>query len=728
MPTVWMGVFSPIKDMSVTDENSVGGQAADLTGIAARMMQKRGPPKSSVTTAPRRVPLRHSLRPPQETTISEDIPGRMTGKENLPPGHEIAGDKKKGKKKALGESSQQPHYVPKRPAIDLFKKQEPSCCDPKTLSMKVSGTTLPAQNTGFHRPQTQINMPVFHHQIDSGFARLSITGKDQGIAPVPSSSAVLPTSGGPLASDRKEKLQAKTTISKLAGSSVHQKYPLLSEDIQNPSLYENNWLSHQEIAITQLVNNLLTTPMASDRIGDLYMTRSRLLNMYQDQSFVIMQSRLQASLLYGSLTVPKEILAKSTRLSEDLAMKSGFLNFWLNTYHLPILQSCAEVVIGRECSISPGMTSTAQAKPCSTPTKATRQTLSRYLETFFICNADTFSEHQGSSDAGATGLHQTLLRSLMLIQLLDKAKTTSQTPLVGCLFQASSPYKSSTAVLQALAQMLHPAAGNIVRSLSHLNYHVSHVQYPLEEYEYQIHNLAVDLRDGVKLTRLVEKLLCGPSSRLHTTTTDTDNTTTVTMPSGETLSMMQGEQDWPLSQHLKFPCLGRATKVYNVQIALSALSGVNGIGKIVEDLDIKAEDIVDGFREKTVALLWGLVSKWGLGSLIDWVDVRREIQRLGGTVSDDSEEEYGNPGDDLATHKILLKEWASAAAAHQGLSAHNLTTSFADGRVYEAIVDQYETFLEQSNVSTFGLATKANRQLSYRLTNIGCSSQFGKHI
>lgn len=266
---------------------------------------------------------------------------------------------------------------------------------------------------------------------------------------------------------------------------------------------------------------------------------------------------------------------KSSRLSEDLGMKQHFLSLWLNTYDLQILQVCAEVVIGRECSGNPRISCNAQANSCSIQNSISK--LSRFLEMFLIRNEDAAPSDSDKTDVGTTGVQHTLLRSLMLIKLLDSAKTSCQPLLTGCLFQASSPNKTSTAVVQALAQLLNPAAGNIIRSLNHLNYTVSHVQEPLEEYDYHITNLAVDLRDGVRLTRLVEHLLSSQTT-------------------GE-------EKDWPLSAHLKFPCMSRATKLHNVQIALDALKGVSK--ELVGD--VKAEDIVDGFREKTVALLWRLI-------------------------------------------------------------------------------------------------------------------------
>jgi abnormal spindle-like microcephaly-associated protein len=111
--------------------------------------------------------------------------------------------------------------------------------------------------------------------------------------------------------------------------------------------------------------------------------------------------------------------------------------------------------------------------------------------------------------------------------------------------------------------------------------------------------------------------------------------------------------------------VSRATKLHNVQIALDALFGERGVGSIVKD--VSAEDIVDGYREKTIGLLWGLVGKFGLSGLVDWGDVKKEIIRLRRkAASQIGEQECGNDepsGDDLNTeykkHIFLLRQWAS---------------------------------------------------------------------
>ena len=703
MPTVWMGVFSPIKDNSACDTNSFGDRAADLTGIAARMATKRAPRKQSVMEAPPRAPLRRSLRPPQETIISEDIPGRMTGKENLPPGHETTGSKKGQKKKKWGDAAQQPHQAPRGSAFDIRRRPRPSSCGKNNLSFKASSSAQSAQTHGLNKTRTQISGAALAQGIDENFASLCLDEGVKEVVLISRSNEALTTTPQQSAY-RNEKLPTKVMIPNVAGPTLDQSYPVLSDDIQNPSLYENSWLAHQEIAITQLINSLFDASAGSTDTGDVLMIRSQILTIYQDQSFVLLQKRLQASLLYGALALPKETLSQSSRLPDDLAMKHHFLDLWLKTYDLQTLQACVEVVVGREC--------------CGSSKTSAPLRLSHYLELFLIRHKDV-TPTKIMNDLSTNGIQRTLLRSLMLIKLLDTVKNSRLRPFIGCLFQPSSPYKSSMAVIQALAQMLHPAAGNIVRSLSHLEYHVSYVQYPLEEYDYRINNLAIELRDGVRLTRLVEQLLYPSSSRLLSCAKDEDATTIVTMPTGEVLSLVQGEQDWPLSQYLKFPCLSRATKMYNVQVALSALSGVEGIGGLVDD--IKAEHITDGYREKTVVLLWGLTSKWGLGSLIDWVDLKHEIRRLGCRLKDDDDEDE----DDHAKQGSLLKGWASAAAMRKGLKVNNLTTSFAEGTVFEAIVDEYEPYLHAPKSNSSSL--KAKRYLSQRLADLGCSAQFGKH-
>ena len=73
--------------------------------------------------------------------------------------------------------------------------------------------------------------------------------------------------------------------------------------------------------------------------------------------------------------------------------------------------------------------------------------------------------------------------------------------------QASSTINSSFAFLKKLTALVHPSVEDMYRLLKPLDYDVHHTQYTLSEFTYGIKNLATDLRDGVRLTRLVGLLL-----------------------------------------------------------------------------------------------------------------------------------------------------------------------------------------------------------------------------
>ncbi len=51
--------------------------------------------------------------------------------------------------------------------------------------------------------------------------------------------------------------------------------------------------------------------------------------------------------------------------------------------------------------------------------------------------------------------------------------------------------------------------GNVVRHLEMLGYKLRYSQSPLTEYPFAVTNLAVDLRDGLRLCRLAELLTGG---------------------------------------------------------------------------------------------------------------------------------------------------------------------------------------------------------------------------
>jgi hypothetical protein len=246
-----------------------------------------------------------------------------------------------------------------------------------------------------------------------------------------------------------------------------------------------------------------------------------------------------------------------------------------------------------------------------------------------------------------------------------------------------------------LSRLLLPSVGDILRPLSHLNYLPETSQHPLEEYEYEISNLAVDMRDGVRLCRIVELLI-------------------YPQPPSDSENALKSIHQLPLSSNLKLPATTKTHRLHNVSLALAALESVGGNPR-----KVTAKEIIDGFREKTVGLLWGVVSKWGLELLVDWGEVKKETRRLqyrSKRLSSGEDEDMEEP----TNYAQLLYKWASSIAALHGLYVENLTTSFSDGKVFAKIVEEYEQFFPV-NIKRGKSAT-----LEEKLKALKCSSYFGK--
>ncbi|KAB2570392.1 putative calmodulin-binding protein sha1 protein [Lasiodiplodia theobromae] len=676
----------------------------------------------TLATAPKRGPLQKSSRPLQAVSFVEDVVGKSLGKENIPPGRGLKTAKQLRPVTDAPGKPKNPEPVRRHFAAKTAATRKRTGSDSVSSPSKALRTTT---STTYARPPLQ--EPIKGRQTRSSTSKPS--------SPFHASRSPPQV----LRRNRAAKPPSKLGAPRLPqGVQSQDKYPVLSEDLDRPELYEDNWLSYQEVSITQLVNKVFDyghLPSAGQNLEEGELRRS-LLAVYQDPAIPLLHKRLQASLMCGALSIPKDVLVKTLRLKDDVGLRRKYLNLFVNTYEPSLLRAAAEVIVGRECRVPTRPSARATAASGDQRHRRTeKKVIEGFLDTFFIRNEDAVRVKTGfgsiasiargrdkADDFGSQdwSWRRITLRSLMLILLLDMAKAKG---VIGYpLFQVLSSFKSSHAVLQELASMLVPSLGDLSRPLAHLNYHLHYVQYPLQEYNYRVENLATDLRDGVLLTRLVELLLYPPTSlALH-------QEVTITMPTGDILTscLKDDKELLVLSQHLKFPCVGRAQKQYNVQIALSALEGTTGVAEHALR-DVSAEDIVDGHREKTLGLLWSLVGKWGLDTLVDWTELEKETQRyrsryhsnVPNVYQDQDTAEESGPIElrGLERYMALLRGWADGIARCRGLRATNLTTSFADGRVLEAIVDEY--------IACFSNATgHFINGLPAKLQLIGCSTAF----
>ncbi|OOF97279.1 hypothetical protein ASPCADRAFT_514260 [Aspergillus carbonarius ITEM 5010] len=689
--SAFMGLFSPLK--SENFENCIT-EDTQINSLEAQIARKRQA-KRSLASSAQRAPLRPSSKVMQESSIQVDVAGKNGGKENIPPGSVLVDGKKSCqplKMKEARDNNLKGSQMARSQAGGIRDTARPAS---KPLSVKTGNVVQRNTVLSDSRNTAKTRFNKIDH--DNSMKR-SLTSSSNRVTSMRSSNP-----SGSLKQSTASTAAPKPTGFRSNVKSIEKEYPVISDNVRNSALYEDNWLSHQEVAITQLVNELLQCENKEPAVDNHAMLRHELLTLYQGASFTHLHKRLQASLLYGAMSISKDVLTRSGRLHQDMGLKRKFLDIWVQTYDLRALRAAVEAITGRKIPDS----KLAQGSEISDKEKTMKRKLEGFLDTFLLKNQDMDHHEKAPTeehgDAAGRAYRRTVLRSFMIVILLDKARLSPDTNVPPRLFLSSSPRKSSAAVLQALARFLLPSCGDVLKALSHLDCELSYEQHPLEEYDYRVDNLAVDLRDGVRLTRIVE-LLLGPSS-------------------GES-----SDHSSPLSCYLKFPCMSRTVKLFNVQVALDALASVEGTRKLVSD--VRAEDIVDGHREKTIALLWKLVSTWGLAGLVDWADVRKEVERLKQkAVSQDGYEAWFHPkhlneADAEDEPTLLLKQWASVIAHLKGLRLDNFSTSFSDGKIYESIVDEYEGYV----IGHSEELSNRPASLESRLRALGCSAQFGKSL
>ncbi|XP_066503175.1 abnormal spindle-like microcephaly-associated protein isoform X2 [Hoplias malabaricus] len=262
----------------------------------------------------------------------------------------------------------------------------------------------------------------------------------------------------------------------------------------------------------------------------------------------------------------------------------------------------------------------------------------------------------------------TLKKLLLLVCFLDKAKESRLIEHDPCLFCMDAEYKSTKDLLLAFARDFLSGEGILSRHLSLLGLPVSHVQTPLAEFSFAVQNLAVDLRCGIRLVRIME---------LFT-------------------------QNWSLSNKLRMPAISRLQKVHNVDIALQALKEKGVDLKDEHGTVIDSRDIVDGHREKTLNLLWKIIFTFQVEVLLDVEQLNDEIsflkrtwrtkQKLALLKADKCAvmRAKGNPRSEQPSEKLnLLLDWVNAVCEFYNLKAENFTVSFSDGRVLCYLIHHY---------------------------------------
>uniref|UniRef100_A0A4W6F7B8 Assembly factor for spindle microtubules n=1 Tax=Lates calcarifer TaxID=8187 RepID=A0A4W6F7B8_LATCA len=265
----------------------------------------------------------------------------------------------------------------------------------------------------------------------------------------------------------------------------------------------------------------------------------------------------------------------------------------------------------------------------------------------------------------------TLKKLLLLVCFLDKAKESRLIEHDPCLFCVDAEFKTSKDLLLAFSRDFLSGEGILPRHLSYLGLPVSHVQKPLDEFNFAVKNLAVDLKCGIRLVRVMELLI----------------------------------QDWSLSAKLRLPAISRLQKVHNVDIALQVLKSKGVDLKDEHGSTIDSRDIVDGHREKTLSLLWKIIFVFHV--ILDEDQLREEISFLKRTLRtkrrlvslradrglQPSPAKTKAPYEHSSAKITLLMDWVRAVCDFYNLKVENFTVTFSDGRILCYLIHHYHPSL-----------------------------------
>lgn len=251
-----------------------------------------------------------------------------------------------------------------------------------------------------------------------------------------------------------------------------------------------------------------------------------------------------------------------------------------------------------------------------------------------------------------------LKRFLLLVLILDRAKTQSTLPLKygidgidggsPLLFSFQSNIKSSRQLIHDFlsSDVMH-GEGNLLAHLVIVGYKVSYQQNSLTEYNFRVTDLFDDLQDGVRLCRAIQLL----------------------------------QHDSSILMKLVVPSDTRKKNLANCGIALQYLKQA-AVPLYDEDgMMIEVEDVVHGDKELTLSLLWNMFVHLQLPILINNALLFEEISKVRGVDSDYTSRNTSTPLE-------MLFIWIQAICEKYDFKIDNFA-SLVDGKAMWCLLDYY---------------------------------------
>ncbi|KAF9169615.1 hypothetical protein BGX20_010075 [Mortierella sp. AD010] len=434
-------------------------------------------------------------------------------------------------------------------------------------------------------------------------------------------------------------------------------------------MYDEKWIDKQERSFSQWLNHEFNVTVDSFSPKDpsswsyyshkleFEHTRAAACKIYQSDTFRIVLRKVEDSIGRDRLQ-----LRPDCNLVGDIGTRREIIDL-LFCFDIRWLVLGLETITGKATSINPNFDRATITGFINRAIFHDKQVEAEFEPDRILSNRSKFNQAMS---------RLALKRIFMLILFLDKAKIARLIPSDPCLFNKDSDIKSCRTILLTISKNYLLGEGDIIRHLLFMGYSVLHTQVPLDEFDYTVKNLAVDLRDGVRLCRLID---------LHC-------------------------PELNLCLKMKFPTLSKAHMQQNVSLALNALVKQGIALEGTRGGVVGPRDIVEGHREKTFGLLWKLILNWKVSVLLDLNILEAEIaallleyKRIFGVDQPDRVDTVYFTSDQLSA----LLRWCQAIGAFYNLSIDNFTTSFSDGRAFGALLSYYHpTLLDMSEMKDSG--------------------------
>ncbi|KAG8034677.1 hypothetical protein G9C98_007753 [Cotesia typhae] len=377
---------------------------------------------------------------------------------------------------------------------------------------------------------------------------------------------------------------------------VHNPYVTMKSDpfLSMSLYYDENFLVKQEQEYTKWLNRLMTPPEQLDtdveeapidvgkiwqscrskenvlaetkeKVSARYHTNTRLNSLRKAAVAMFRNGEVTSVLANLTACINKGlfVIRQDRDLHRDIGLQKEILQLFLS-YNPLWLRIGLEVIYNEQINLHSnsdiiGLTKFIMMRFFTDP----------YLvKTYSLQNITTLRipEFQGHMNKFI------LKKFFFLVYFLDYIKRNKLIGYDPCLFLKKANYKDSREILLTFSRHLLSGVGDITKILRTHGYTVTHKQNYIDEFDYAVKDIAVDLRDGVRLCRVME--------------------------------LIKGDKT--LTERCRVPAISRLQKVFNVELALTALlqAGYTIAG------DIDAKSIADGHREKTLSLLWQIIYKF----------------------------------------------------------------------------------------------------------------------